>query len=278
MMLINQRICIALLSLFFCTQATSYEIRDLKIVSDDPAFLDRGLAKSHWFNEGKSGDYSYLVVEDPTDKAPSKLVERFELRHGDCRNRKNPGKSLEGDCNTGRQRIEIGVDKLQLKSKSNFNKKNSSKEFWYGWSIYFPEDYVSVPQYVTPYLGQFHARNKGERVVMPVITFVETSGVYRANGSAIADKDELRGRWHKVELHVRWSETNDGFIRIYANGNEIFSLENSATTTREQVTFKYGIYRGKEYSLRYPENYEWPTQVVYFSNVKKALSREGLNP
>lgn len=220
-------------------------------------FFDRSLNnKSH----------GYQVVDDPTGTAPTAKVERFEVRPGDC-----ASDSGWSDCKNDRERSELSQQKPR---------ENPGSSHWYGWSIYFPKDYITVaPTKVA--LGQFHQTG-----AHPVWMFQETSGGYflddqvtgytRRYHELILDND-LRGKWHQVEVHVMWTNKGDGFFKVWVNGEEKVNYA-GPTMAKNDVYFKYGLYR--TFVSRYEQAHKKPipTQVVYFSNVRRTSSRVGLLP
>jgi hypothetical protein len=112
-------------------------------------FFDRSL---------NNKSYGYQVVDDPTGTAPTAKVERFEVRRGDC-----GFDSGWSDCKNDRERSELSQQKPR---------ENPGSSYWYGWSIYFPSDYVTVaPTKVA--LGQFHQTG-----AHPVWMFQELTGGY----------------------------------------------------------------------------------------------------
>lgn len=248
-----------------------------EVISRDPSKIDRGLQnrEPRHMKRGVFNEHTYQIIKDPTGSAPSALVERFEARFDDCDPDRRHGKSMTTDCNSGRTRTEVEVQVLKLKSQWS---KSEPKEYWYGWSIYFPEDYISQNKYTIPYLGQFWQGDRGESGQSPTVNFTESGESYRANGSPVDSDNELRGKWHKVEMHIRWSTLPDGFVRVYGNGRLVYELENAVTANRARMFFKYGIYRTKDNSTAYPPDFKYPTQVVYYSNVKIAKTREKLAP
>ncbi len=213
--------------------------------------------------------YGYLIENDFTDCAPVSLVESFDVRPGDC--------STDGkydDCAEDSERSELAEI-----YKSTF----SGDEYYYGWSIYFPDDYVNVyPTKVA--LGQFH--QKGAHVIW---MFQNYNGGYHLDNQVaghsstddyieLIKENELRGKWHKIEVHVRWSTDQSGFFRVSVNDKKI-SDYSGPTMTANAVYFKYGLYRS--FVLRYLEKNnvdEVPAQKVFFSNVKRGNSREELVP
>lgn len=214
-----------------------------------------------------TSSHAYAVVDDPTNLAPTKAIERFEVRPGDC------GRSSDwSDCENDRERSELS---------EQFKETGSGSEWWYGWSIYVPSDYVNVyPTKVA--LGQFH-----QEKAHPVWMFQNADGGYsldnQVHGSTSAyypliSEEELRGHWHKIEIQVRWSRSDDGFFRVWVNGTQKVDYA-GATMSADQVYFKYGLYRS--FLSRYKAakgTSAVPGQTVYFSNVRRSKDRTGLSP
>jgi hypothetical protein len=219
---------------------------------------------------GSFKSHNFSVVEDFTGEAPTKLIERFEVRDGDCSTDSHYG-SWRNDCNSGRSRTEFQIERIEY---------SAPFERWYGWSIYFPDDYISNSPYTMPVLGQFRISDIGGNLgsMASLQSFNEINGYYRFMGAEIANPSNLRGKWHRVEVNVRWTKKKDGFFRVYADGERVYSREGIATFPRDVLTVKYGIYRYPDNGLLYPKGYKDPTQVVYFSNIRIADSRKGLLP
>jgi len=209
--------------------------------------------------------HGYQQIPDPTGSAPTETVERFEVRPGDCG--RDSGWS---DCANDRERSEL--------SESGLNK--TGETYWYGWDIYFPEDYVNIyPTKVA--LGQFHQRESH-----PVWMFQNADGGYSLDDQVfgqtrryhrlIAEKD-LRGKWHRIELQVKWSRERDGFFRVWVNGTQMVNHEGYTLRSKSGTYFKYGIYRS--FMSRYKhfkKIEEVPGQVVYFANVRRGKTRAEL--
>ena len=211
--------------------------------------------------------HGYTVLEDPTQGAPVNIVEAFDVRPGDCSS--SGGWS---DCKKDRERSELSeIDRTS----------GLGDDFWYGWHIYFPKDYANVYPTKTA-LGQFHQHKSH-----PVWMFQNSSGGYhlddQVRGSTrkyypLIDKSELRGKWHKVEVQVRWAKKRNGYFRVWVNGVQKVDYEGQ-TMDAKNVYFKYGVYR--TFMSRYKNKYnaeQVPAQKVYFANVKRGNSREQLLP
>ena len=209
--------------------------------------------------------YGYQVVADPTGAAPTALVERFEVRPGDCA--ANTGWD---DCANDRERSELS---------ENGGRTPAGRTWWYGWSLYLPSDYPNVyPTKVA--LGQFHQSSSH-----PVWMFQNSSGGYhlddQVHGSTVRyhtliDEKALRGRWHRIEVQARWSRKEDGFMRVWVDGNQ--KVDHAGPTMdADEVYFKYGVYRS--FLSRYKTARKVdavPPQVAYFANVRRSATREGL--
>ncbi|MBM7035447.1 polysaccharide lyase [Vibrio ulleungensis] len=209
--------------------------------------------------------HGYQVVTDPTGTANSEYVERFEVRNGDC-----TGNEDWSDCDNDRERSE-----LSEKNKTT----TPGKEYWYRWDIYFPEDYVNIYPTKTA-LAQFHQKS-GHVVWM----FQNSDGGYhldqQVTGSTeryyeLISEEDLRGKWHQIEVHANWEKNDSGFLKVWVNGEQKVDYS-GRTMTAKAVYFKYGIYRS--YMSRYKS---WnntdtvPTQTVYYSNVARATDRQSL--
>lgn len=234
--------------------------------SASPAKLDRG-SFGPFMRSLNVTSYGYAVRPDITGSAPTSQIEMFEVHPGDC-----AGNRSWNDCDQDRERSELSeIRKGPLESK----------EYWYGWSLFFPESFPNVhPTKVT--LGQFHQYKSH-----PVWMFQHTQWGYQlsdqVNGRARAlypliEEGELRGRWHKIEVNVRWTTAEDGYFRVWVNNvNKV----NYAGRTMDdgKIYFKYGVYRA--FISRFKTMFRQgsvPPQVVYFSNVKRGSTREDLKP
>ena len=206
--------------------------------------------------------YGYKVVDDPTNIAPTEVVERFELRDGDCF---SDGGHGWADCANDRERTE-------LKQIGN-NAYGSAA--WYGWYMYVPESYENIHP-VKVALGQFHQRSS-----KPAFMFQNHKGGlyidrqlwgHTQDLEQVIKEEDLRGKWHRFEVHAKWSRDETGFFRLFVNGEERYSHE--GRTSAKSTYFKYGIYRS--FISRKRSDEELPTQVVYYTGVRKGPTRESI--
>jgi hypothetical protein len=213
--------------------------------------------------------HGYTVVSDPTGTAPTKRVEVFEVRPGDCA---GDGRGWN-DCKEDRERSELAEMKKRARSGS---------EYWYGWSIYFPEDYIHVYPTKTA-LGQFHQTDSHPLWMFNNASIVggyqleETVNNYGRNLHPLISEEDLRGKWHKIEVHAKWSRDREsGIFQVWVNG-ELKVDYKGKTMSAKEVFFKYGIYRSfmSNYKSKFKTD-KVPAQTVYYSNVKKGHTRENL--
>ncbi|WP_211275893.1 polysaccharide lyase [Thalassospira mesophila] len=220
--------------------------------------------------------YGYQLVADPVLShmgkgnsstslvTPLGLVERFEVRPGDC------GGENALDCGRDRERSE-------LSERGDRNPQGSS--YWYGWSLYIPDDFANVaPTKVV--LGQFHQEGSH-----PAWMFeIDPSGYHIDNHISgrkpgehlLINEAALRARWHDITVYAHWTTGDEGVLQVWADNQLKFDYR-GPTMSAGKVYFKYGLYRS--FVSRYQnanETDKVPAQTVYFANVKRAGSRAGL--
>jgi Polysaccharide lyase len=212
-----------------------------------------------------STSHGYNVIKDPTGSAPTEYVERFEVRPGDCSQ-----DSIWSDCKNARERSMI---------KSNIGSFLGHEEK-YSLYMFVPEDWKDINPASNMYV-QFYQPHKpgidgyGQALFGVMLT---ERGLYIENfikfykKSPTYDIKELKGKWTKIEIHVKWMDdsddgNSDGFYKIYINGN-LFDEFHGNTASRygnDEMLFVYGNYRFFLNLVTFP----LPTQVVYYANVKR---------
>ncbi|MEM7547913.1 MAG: heparin lyase I family protein [Pseudomonadota bacterium] len=204
--------------------------------------------------------HGYADVPAPTPMAPTAMVERFELRPGDCGSHRG-----WSDCRTDRERSELS----ELGPRSR-----AGEVAWYGWWVHLPPDWPDVwPAKTT--IAQFHQEDSH-----PVWMFLHKGGALVIDNQStgrttetvpIIAPEALRGRWHRIEVFARWSRGSDGQFAVYVNGDLRFAHEGPTMTARK-VYFRYGVYR----SFVSRHDGPAPTQIAYFAAVRKARDRAAL--
>jgi len=207
----------------------------------------------------------YKLIKDPTGKAPAKKVEQFEVRSGDCHFNKG-----WNDCEKDRERSEVR-ERGELASEGS--------KAWYGWHFYVPDDWPDVYPTKTV-LGQFHQQDSH-----PVWMFLNIKGGLALDDHStgrssriielIPEKD-FAGRWHRIEMHVKWKSNKKGFLKIWVNGKKKIDYKGK-TMSAKKVYFRYGVYRS--FVSRYKDFVQKknvPKQRAMFANVRKSKNRKGL--
>jgi hypothetical protein len=194
-------------------------------------------------------------------------VQRFEVRPGDC---------TSHDCYRDRERSELGEEDASSRV---------GDEYWYEFSFYLPKDFPNIYPAKTA-LGQFHQKG----VTSPPVLFQygipqgsDTSSYYldlnqtKLGHFPLISERSLRGRWHDIRVHARWSTAADGLIRVYVNGRLTADVAGPNTTHVSPIYFKYGVYRS--FLSRYKSAHgsaEVPAQSALFRSVRKSRAMKGL--
>ena len=261
------------------------------------ATVNRGNFKHMQLDPLSSYKNSYNVIDTKKEKIdipnpPVSVIERFEVVDGGCAGQ-DCGSSVGNNGHYGdRERIEL---KVPPHNRDTFN----GSEFWYTWSIYFPKDYKSIYP-AASMMGQFYEKGYG-----PKYAFEEEDGYYLDvdHGSKILliDNKNLRAKWHTIKIHAKWSKSNDGIFKVWVD-NKVLSDFKGQTMfdSATEVYMKYGIYRNfisryknpkvmeivkkydnlpyREAFLKAKKEVKLPTQIVYYSNVRRANTEKGLIP
>ena len=180
-------------------------------------------------------DYGMQVV-NKKDGHPVRAGEksiRFEVRSGDC------GKDRDGgwsDCKGDRERHEV--------SSHEQGDKMSKGEYWFSWSVYFPEDHKNLYPLSNNY-GQFHQKN-GQPVFMfkelrSGYTVVRTIGDIDYDEGRLVDNKDMPGNWIDVLINAKWSKKDDGFFKVWVNDKLKYDYK-GPTKTKSYVYEKFGIY------------------------------------
>jgi hypothetical protein len=156
---------------------------------------------------------------------------RFEVRDGDCGQDEDGGWS---DCKGDRERHEL----------SGASSAMSKGEYWFSWSLYFPEEHQNLWPLSNNY-GQFHQRESS-----PVFMFKELRGGYsvvRTIGDIDYDErrlirnDDMKGKWYDILINAKWSKKDDGFFKVWVNDKLKYEYK-GPTKTEKYVYQKFGIY------------------------------------
>jgi len=224
-----------ILVLFLSLCNTSYAEETIVKLPQDTSSGYNKLFKSLTGNYYK--DYGMQVVNKKDGypvRAGAQSI-RFEVRSGDCGN--NYVGDGWNDCENDRERHELSGGKLiDMVSKG---------EYWFSWSIYFPEDHVNLYP-LSNNFGQFHQKNG-----LPVFMFKENNNGYsivRTIGDndyderKLIDKRKMPGNWFDILINVKWTKKDDGFFKVWVNDELKYDYK-GPTKTKEYIYQKFGIYR-----------------------------------
>ena len=199
-------------------------------------------------------EWAVTAVGDPTGLASEPIVQRFELRPGDCLS-----EPPFNDCENSVERAEVAQD-------SNVP-RSSSQEYWYRWKVFFPEDFEgSYP--VRNLHGQFI--DKGTGGAAWVFEIGSTGALWfgsrfddESRFFSLISERELRGQWHEITVEGVWNNSN-GQINVWVNDEQRVRYR-GATCGRCQIFLSYGISRigVNEFNKRHPDK-ALPAQVVYY--------------
>lgn len=213
-------------------------------------------------------------------KAPAHPVrygrhsERFEVRPGDC------GASDRGgwdDCERDRERTEL----LET------GESDEGSEYWYRWSIYVPKGHVNIWPAKLHY-GQFFQAPCKRR---PAFMFAEVDGGYwfrvhkHVAGykelTRLLEAEEFIGKWNDIVVHARWTQKEDGFLKVFVNGElKTEHVGNTLTSNGGQfgndctaMKLKYGVYRS---FVSRSDKSATVTTIAYFDGIMKSESEKGM--
>jgi len=203
-------------------------------------------------------DWAVSKVADPTGLALEPLVERFELRAGDC-----ISKPPYDDCSSGVERAEL--------AQKAATPGPSSQVYWYRWKVFFPKDFVSTYPARNRH-GQFIDQATGEsgwvfEIGSTGALWIGSRFDEESRFFSLASERDLRGRWHDVVVEAVWSDS-DGKLNVWIN-DEQRAKHRGPTCTRCRVFLSYGIARVgvDKFKERYPDK-SLPNQVVYYLPVQ----------
>ena len=253
------KILIIVISILFFNQVFGFEL---------PKEIASGNSYFKSMDEfGQFKDYGVQVV-NKSDGHPVRIGKkslRFEIRGGDCQ-RNSKGWN---DCELKRERHELHGKKLFKKG-----------EWWYAWSIFFPKEFKEVAP-VRVYIGQFHSQDKkyGDEKNPPWMFFNtsrENLGGYWINNmvrvpaghsTQLLTRDEAYGKWNDILINVKWSEKDNGYMKIWVN-NKIKLDYIGPTKRKGAVYFRFGLYRVRVFDKN------TPTQIVYFDEIRTGKNKE----
>ena len=198
-------------------------------------------------------DWAVSEINDPTGLAPAAVVQRFELRPGDC-----VSKPPFNDCEQGVERAELGQTAAS---------EAPSEVSWYRWKIFFPQDYESAYPARNRH-GQFIDQGAGDSAW--VFEIGSTGALWfgsqfddESRYFSVINERDLRGQWHDVIVEAVWSRSK-GKVNVWVNEEQRVRYQ-GATCDRCRIALTYGIARNgvNQFKKRYPQK-TLPVQIAYY--------------
>lgn len=141
-------------------------------------------------------------------------------------------------------------------------------EYWYGLSIWVPEDF-RPPAESDAVLFQWHTQQGGPSPVLAIRVNREgwrltSDAVPGAKRRTLARLPLVKGRWTDWVVHVRWSAERTGFWTIWQNGREVVNERDIITHYPEALGpyAKFGQYHSVDALV--------PVNSVFFDEYRVA--------
>lgn len=123
-------------------------------------------------------------------------------------------------------------------------------EYWYGWSVYLPEDWdlgENHDFFDDRIIFQFHEGTGSSPALSLHVDDGEDRFFVRRRASE--DSFDYLGslpfeteRWYDFAFHVRWSRGDDGFLDVFVDGELAGEYEGPTLVDGRSVYAKWGIY------------------------------------
>ena len=198
-------------------------------------------------------DWAVTELDDPTGLAPVAVVQRFEVRPGQC-----VSQPPFHDCERGVERAELGEAIVR---------RRSADTHWYRWQVFFPQDFE--PAYpVRNRHGQFVDHGTGDSAW--AFEIGSTGALWfgsqfddESRYFSVINERDLRGEWQDVIVEAVWSR-DKGKLNVWVNGQKRVRYK-GVTCDRCQIALTYGIARHgvSKFKEQYSEK-TLPVQVMYY--------------
>jgi hypothetical protein len=188
-----------------------------------------------------------------------------DFHTGGCGIPPTPTSSLS---RTGTYAMESLIEPGEIRSEVAGPWANVGEEYWYGFSIFLPEDFIvndlsyeilaqwhGYPDFDigetwrNPVMGLYSSGEAGEWSL--VIRYDSKRNTFESGERVYDGEEEFHlgswetGVWTDWVFHVRWSYESDGLLEIWKNGVKVLYYEGpNAFNDAEGPYFKMGIYSG----------------------------------
>ncbi len=235
--------------------------------------------------------FRYSVEGEPV--RAGQVSERYELRDGDC------GGS---DCSNPRYRSEVGIHREHTQARIG-------EDIWYGWSFYNQniQSYAqnvslmnvfgqwkmggsNPPNIKLVQIGRGEAYRNGNRshdVVIQLDDANEGLGWGESRNWGIVCRlfsiDEARGRWTDIVINTNFSTGDDGYLRVWINGQQRCDYSGPITVITDTSlypgpNFRRGIYVSSTRRWdRVQPNQPKPTMITFYDEFRTGRSRQDVD-
>lgn len=158
-----------------------------------------------------------------------------------------------------------GGQRAEFSDSAKDTKIEMEKEYWYGLSIYIPNDFVA-PTKTNAVLFQWHTQQGGPSPVLAIRAMGE-NWLITTNATekkrVLAKMPFEKDRWTDWVVHAHWSAEKKGFWTIWKEGVEVVN-ERDIVTQYPEALGPYAKF-GQYHSVG-----EVPRNVVYFDEYRVA--------
>ena len=235
-----------------------------------------GFGKDSFFESDRNQPDGFSMVKDPVPgTAGNKSVFEFSVVPRPCFN---------DDCQQQSARSTV----------QQYNAKHP-EESWYGWDMYFPEDFAYGSKQVDGFNIYNEWKDHDNCMLVGLTNFggVVEPGFNRpdlelswrmANPNLpgdcklvlrkpIAEFKDLLGKWNRFEVFIKWSKGKDGKVNIFLDG--VLKLDYSGETCfvncNDKIYYLFGHY------ICCTANTESiVASKVYYKNISRSKKRSGL--
>lgn len=276
------------------------------IIINTPVLADRDITNLKWkpsLYKGKIGKSYEIVKLGSGEPAIGKKAFKFVAIPFDCGS--SSYNNWYTDCghvyqSTYSEKFKIGGGD-RMRSEISTDTFKFPNPFWLSFSIYIPEDYVTIsPTSVSMF--QIWEANAGTNLMIE-----DMNGFLVAKQQVLnrrTDKfpkgqnpwprlieiDEMRGKWTHFKIHTNQSDKIDkGFYKYYINDKLVAEYKGVTSDKKKEGMFlKAGIYQtGISFSMsKWGMSEKWeprqdagnfPTQIIYMDNIFYAKKESKLN-
>jgi hypothetical protein len=276
------------------------------IIINTPVLADRDITNLKWkpsLYKGKIGKSYEIVKLGSGEPVIGKKAFKFVAIPFDCGS--SSYNNWYTDCghvyqSTYSEKFKIGGGD-RMRSEISTDTFKFPNPFWLSFSIYIPEDYVTIsPTSVSMF--QIWEANAGTNLMIEDINgfLVAKQQVLNRRTDKfpkgqnpwprLIEIDEMRGKWTHFKIHTNQSDKIDkGFYKYYINDKLVAEYKGVTSDKKKEGMFlKAGIYQtGISFSMsKWGMSEKWeprqdagnfPTQIIYMDNIFYAKKESKLN-